>query len=109
MATVTANQTYKGTISADGTVTVKGRGECFVKVVGNDYGSGTLTILDDLAETGTFAAVDVDGTAISLTTGTRSYHIKYHPSDTVQLRLNLASSSSPDLDVYVSFEFPPAA
>ena len=108
MATVTANQTFRGQgFAEDGTVTVKGRGECFVKVVGNTW-SGTLTALDDQAEEGTFAASVVDGTAISLDAGIRSYHIKAHPSDQWSLRLSLTGATSPDIDCYVSFEFPPA-
>jgi hypothetical protein len=50
MATVTAKGSYRGTISEDGTVTVSGSGSCLIKVDASaNYGSGTLTVLDDLA------------------------------------------------------------
>lgn len=109
MATVTEDQTYRGTITENGTVTVTGRGECRVKVVGNTWDSGVLSLLDDLAEVGTFAAVDIDGTAQTISANSRTWYLRYHPSDRVQLRLSMASvASASDVDVYVSFDFPPA-
>lgn len=110
MATVTARQTYRGTITENGTVTVTGRGECRVKVVGNTWDSGVLTILDNVLNPAEFKAVDIDGTAISLNSGQRTWYLEgYHPSDEVSIRLNMASvASASDVDVYVSFDFPPA-
>lgn len=107
MATVTADQTYKGTITAVGTVTVRGRGKARVKV---DFkgGTGTIGLQDDLAETGTFDPIDVDGTDQSITTGTQSWYLEgYSPADTVALRLDCTAASSLDADVYVSFDYPP--
>lgn len=107
MATVTANQTYKGTITEDGTLTVRGRGKARVKV---DFksGTGTISLSDDLAETGTFDPIDVDGTDQSITSGTQSWYLEgYSPADVVQLRLSTSSASSLDADVYVSFDRPP--
>lgn len=109
MADITRNQTFRGQgFAADGTVTVKGRGECRIKVVGNTWSSGTISLLDDVAEIGTFAAIDVDGTAQTLGTGSRTWYLRYNPSDTVQVRLSLAGATSPDIDCYVSFDYPPA-
>lgn len=106
MATVTANKTYRGNITENGTVTVTGRGECLIKVVGNTWDSGVLTVLDDL--TGDFKAVDEEGTALSVSTGNRSWYVSYNPSDIVQVRLNMASvASASDVDVYVSFDGAP--
>ena len=111
MATVTADQTYRGTITENGTVTVTGRGQCVVKVFGNNWDSGVLTILDNVLNPAEFKAVDIDGTAISLSSGSRTWYLEgYHPSDIVSLRLNLASvASASDIDVYVSFDHPPPA
>lgn len=109
MATETASQTARYTFIEDGTLTVTGRGQCIVKVVGNTWGGGTMSLLDDVCVADEFKAVDIDGTAITLNTGSRTYYLEgYHPSDRVQLQLSLASSTSPDIDVYVSFDFPPA-
>ena len=106
MATVTANQTIKDTITEVGTVTVSGRGKCRVKV---DFkgGTGTIELKDDLAETGTFDPIDVDGTEQSITSGTQSWYLEgYGPADVVQLRLDCTAASGLDADVYVSFDYP---
>lgn len=112
MATETARQTYRGTITENGTLTVTGRGKCRVKVVGNIWDSGVLTILDDVhvGDGSEFKPVDIDGSAISINSGQRTWYLEgYHPSDEVSIRLNMASvASASDVDVYVSFDFPPA-
>lgn len=107
MAIVTADQTYKGSVSAVGTVTVRGRGRCRVKV-DIKAGTGEIQVKDDLAETGTFDPVDVDGTDQTITTGTRSWYLEgYSPADTTALRLDCVSASGLDADVSVSFDRPP--
>jgi len=71
MATETASQTARYTFTEDGTLTVTGRGQCIVKVVGNTWGGGTMSLLDDVCVADEFKAVDIDGTAITLNTGSR--------------------------------------
>lgn len=107
MATVTADQTIKTSITEVGTVTVRGRGKCRIAVSINS-GTGTIDLLHDLVETGTFDAIDVDGTAQSIESGTQSWYLEgYSRADTVSVRLNCTAASSLDADASVSFDCPP--
>jgi len=101
MATVTSKQRYEGTITEDGTVTVSGRGECRVKIVGNTWGSGTIALSDDLCVD--YAAIDDAGTAQTISTGSRTWVFDYEDVDKVNVRLTMSGSSTPDVDVLVSF------
>lgn len=104
MATETASGSTRYTFSEDGTLTVSGRGPCLIKVAdGANYGSGTLTIDDDLA-VGFDGTLDSADTAVSLTTGGKMITVNAPPSCSYKVRLTLASSSSPTIPVGVHFD-----
>ncbi len=107
MAVETADQTIKTTITEVGSVTVRGRGKCRVKV---DFkgGTGTIELKDDMAETGTFDPVDIEGADQTVTSGTRSWYLEgYGPADTIAVRLDCTAATGLDADAYVSFDRPP--
>lgn len=107
MPDTAANQTYRGAITNGNTVTVTGRGDCLVKVFGNTWGSGTVALLDNL--TGTFKATDVAGTAATVNSGGRTWLFERPPQFEHSQRLSLSGATGEDVEVFVTFEYPPAA
>lgn len=106
MATETGDGQYRGTIAADGTVTVSGFGPCLVAIdTGATFGSGTLSVLDDLAGApdNFTATLDSSDTAITFTTGgTRK--LVWGPDNVPwKLRLSLSGATSPSIAVGVHF------
>ena len=99
MATVTANGQFKGTVIEDGTVTVTGRGRCYVKLDGS-FGSGTVTLQDDA--TGSFATITDSATDLTFTAdGSRI--LDYPDSVTVKVRASMSGSTSPSLSLAILF------
>ena len=99
MADVTTTGQYKGTVDANGTVTVTGRGHCYVKVSGN-FGGGTLSLLDNA--TGTYLATTDSDTAVTFTAdGSRL--LEFPDSVTIGVRASLAGSGSPSLGLAILF------
>jgi len=99
MATQTASGQFKGTLDEDGTVTVTGRGRCYVKVNGS-FGSGTVTLLDNA--TGTYAEI-TDGTSDVTFTADGSKVLEYPDTVTIGVRASLAGSTTPSLGLAILF------
>ena len=99
MATETASGQYKGTLTEDGTVTVTGRGKCYVKTDGN-FGGGTLTLLDNA--TGSYTEITEDGTDVTFTAD-GSKLLEYPETVSVGVRASLAGSTSPSLGLAILF------
>ncbi|HEY7823638.1 MAG TPA: hypothetical protein VIG24_12425 [Acidimicrobiia bacterium] len=100
MATVTASKWYTGTIDENGTVTVTGRGPCYIKLNG-DFGGGTVTVNDKAAKSELSVVTD-EGTDLTFTAdGSRV--LDYPDFIPMTVQLSLAGATSPDLDVYVGF------
>jgi hypothetical protein len=100
MATVTRSKVFSGTISEDGTVTVTGRGPCYIKLNG-DFGSGTVTI-NDAAANNALSPVTDDTTDLTFTAD-GSTVLDYPDGMPMRVQVSLASSTDPDLDVYIGF------
>lgn len=99
MATETASGQFKGTLVEDGTVTVTGRGKCYVKIDGT-FGGGTVTLLDNA--TGSYTEMTDDSGDITFTAD-GSKLLEFPETVSVGVRASLAGSTSPDLDVAILF------
>lgn len=99
MATETASGQFKGTMTEDGTVTVTGRGRCYVKLDGT-FGGGTVTLLDNA--TGSYAEITDDGTDVTFTAD-GSKLLEYPDTVSVGVRASLSGSTSPSLGVAILF------
>lgn len=103
MATVTAKERYTGQFTADGTITVTGTGPCSIEASGT-FGGGTITVQQD--RNGTYAPVTNDGTDVAWTADNDTA-INYAPNSVHTVRLSLASSTSPAIDVVIEFSGEP--